>query len=245
MFFTQAKRAFVVLLLLGLAGGGGLPLAVADQQPAANSQAVALNSAWVDLASADENKVVKAILTLSKTPKESLAFLRDNLLPVKADPKVVEQLVQQLNHDKFETRQRASEELEYLGKYIKDDLTKALASAQGVEMKQRIQQLLDRIPDPKKDAKGMPNLGNARSVSVSNVNGQVRVVVDGVPLDLTPKAAAPVGPPTYWVRAVRAIALLEHLGEAGAKPLLESLAGGEDDALPTQAARAALERLKK
>lgn len=244
MSIIRARRVCFGLLLLGSCSFLNPREASAVAEPATAVSPATLNAAWSDLASADEGKVVKAILTLSKTPKEAVAFLRDNLLPVKADPKVVEQLVQQLNSDKFETRQRATEELEYLGKYIKDDLTKALAAAQGVEPKQRLQQLLDRLPDPAKD-KAMPNLGNARSISTSIVNGQVRVVVDGVPLDLTPKAATPVGPPMFWVRAARAGALLEHLGEPGAKPLLESLAGGEEDALPTQAARQALERLNK
>jgi hypothetical protein len=48
-----------------------------------------------------------------------------------------------------------------------------------------------------------------------------------------------------WVRAVRAVTLLEHLATPEARAQLQALAAGESDALPTSAARAALERLKK
>jgi hypothetical protein len=48
-----------------------------------------------------------------------------------------------------------------------------------------------------------------------------------------------------WVRAVRSIALLESMGTPEAKQLLESSASGEPDALPTEQARAALDRLNK
>jgi hypothetical protein len=67
------------------------------------------------------------------------------------------------------------------------------------------------------------------------------VEIDGAPKGL----ARPLGPSMYWVRAVRAIALLEHIGTQEAKQLLESLASGEPDALPTEQARAAFDRLKK
>jgi hypothetical protein len=48
-----------------------------------------------------------------------------------------------------------------------------------------------------------------------------------------------------WVRAVRAIALLEHIGTSEARAILERLASGEAEALPTEQARAALARLDK
>jgi len=189
MFPTNRKLP--ALLLCTVLTGNLLPGTTAGQSTASE----AAQQAWADLAAADEAKVVHAILTPGTKPQETLAFLKANLPPVKADTQRVAQLIADLDNDKFTVRQRAAEDLEYLGKYIKDDLEKALATNPALEVKQRLQQLLDKIPDPKKDAKAQPNLGNARSISVSNVNGQIKIVVDGVPLDLTPKVVTPVGPP--------------------------------------------------
>ena len=87
-------------------------------------------------------------------------------------------------------------------------------------------------------------------MSIQTINGNVRVVIDGVVYDLNnlqPPAPPPPppGPPTGWVRAVRAVHLLEHIGTAEAREILQGMAAGESDALPTVAAREALERMKK
>jgi hypothetical protein len=52
-------------------------------------------------------------------------------------------------------------------------------------------------------------------------------------------------PPPAWLRAARAVAVLENIATPEARQLLESLAAGERDALPTREAKAALERLNK
>jgi hypothetical protein len=225
----------------------GLTTLVAAQ-PAGAPRSPALENVWADLATADEVKVALAILSLSKNPNEALAYLKQNLPAVKADPKRVAQLVADLDSNQFAVRQKAVEGLEYLGKYIKEDLEKALAKGPPIETKQRLQELLDRMPKPVKDPKPLPpqKPGQGISVSVTTVNGQQQILVNGVPVGGAPAGpATPVGPPMSWVRAVRAIALLEHIGTSEAKQILETLASGEEDALPTQQAKAALERLGK
>ena len=47
------------------------------------------------------------------------------------------------------------------------------------------------------------------------------------------------------LRAVRTIEVLEHIGDAEAKKVLESLAGGIDGARLTEEARASLARLNQ
>jgi hypothetical protein len=197
---------------------------------------------WNDLASADEATFARALLALGKTPQETLAFLKENLVPVKADLKRVAQLVADLDSNVYDTREKAAAELEYLGKYIKTDLEKALAGAQGAETKQKLQQLLDKMPQAVKEPMPMPPQ-NGKATSVAIVNG--RVFINGVPADGPKPGPVTVGPPMTWVRAVRAIAILEFIGTPEAKQVLENLAGGEPDALPTQQAKAALERLSK
>jgi hypothetical protein len=52
-------------------------------------------------------------------------------------------------------------------------------------------------------------------------------------------------PPPAWLRAARAIAVLENIASPEARQLLESLARGEQDALPTKEAKEALQRLNE
>lgn len=52
-------------------------------------------------------------------------------------------------------------------------------------------------------------------------------------------------PPTDWLRAVRAVAVLEYIGNAEARKILEDLSKGEPEARQTQDAKAALGRLER
>ena len=227
------------------------PQAKADSTtPAAPDKAAAsLPTAWADLTGTDDGKVARAVLALGATPKETMSFLKDNLFPVKADAKRVEKLIADLDSDKHPIREAAAEQLEYLGKYVKTDLEKAAADSKSEEVKRRAKQLLERLPGEKKDAAAPPGgKPGAQNVQVQNVAGQIRIVVNGVQIDpagAAPAKAAPAGPSPMWVRANRAIAILEHVGTPEAKQLLEAIAGGEADALPTQQAKAALARMKK
>jgi hypothetical protein len=235
----------VPLLVLIVAGWLA---ATACAQPAKGT----LDSRWADLTSSDEAKATRAMLSLAATPKETLAYLQDQLKPVKADTKQVEKLLKQLESSNFAVRARAMAELEYQGKYIKADLEAAHKSNSDAEVKARINELLDKLPKEKKKDAPMPMLpkGQPGVVSVSNINGQVRITIDGQVIDLSnlgpaPPPPPPPGPPAGWVRAVRAVTVLEHLGTPQARALLEAIAAGEADAMPTVAAREALGRLKK
>lgn len=208
-----------------------------------------LDARWADLGSTDEGKATRALLALAATPKETTAFFKENLKPVKVDAKRVAQLLKALDSDTFVVRTQASVELEYFGKYIKAELEAAMKDSMKAETKMRLQQLLEKIPSEKKvepmppPAKGRPG-GN---VSIINRNGQITVLIDGQPIDfskMTPPPPPP-GPPQQWIRAVRAVTILEHLATPEARTLLETMANGERDALPTAAAKEALERLKK
>ena len=255
MVTTKLKLLTALALALVVADAPALlPINAPAFQPVAAAQAPADSTAtpanpvqeqlWTDLAAADEAKVMRAILALNKTPAETTAFIKQMLPAVKADPQRVKRLIGDLDSNQFATRRQAAEDLEYLGKYIKDDLEKALAAAQGLEMKERLQQLVDRFK-PVAEPKLPPARAGGMSVQVTSVNGQQRIIINGVEFDPNRTAPAPVGPSMTWVRAVRAIALLEHLGTPEARAHLEVIASGETDALPTQQARAALDRLKK
>jgi len=233
------------LLTLALIGRGE---ATAQDQKAADR----LRGLWADLASEDESKANRALLAMSATPKETLAFLQAHLRAVKVEPERVAALVDDLNSDVFAKRTAATEELKYLGKYAKPLLEKHLKENKSVEVTRRLEQVIALIPpDPKaekaKTLPAMPPPRRGQSVRVSNINGKIIITIDGQQIDLdslTPPPTQPGRPNPGWLRATRVVALLEHLATPEATRLLQTVADGEGDAPPTKAAREALERGK-
>ncbi len=176
----------LLTFLLGILVLSLLP-ARADAQSAA-----ILDARWADLASPDDGKAMRALLALAAAPKETVALMKERLKPVKADAKQVEQLLKQLDSGNFAVRSQAMMELEYLHKYIKNELERALKNNPQVETRARVQQLLDKLPkDPKAAAVPPPKFRPGSSVAVSNVNGQIQIIIDGVPLDLSKMQTPP------------------------------------------------------
>jgi RNA polymerase sigma factor (sigma-70 family) len=158
-----------------------------------------LETAWNELAGADETKAMRAILTLAAAPKESVPFLKENLRPVTVDARRIARLIADLDSDTFAVRQRAAEELESIGEYAVQYLRGAADGNPPLDVKKRIEAVLEKIKSGTR--------------------------------------------PASWVRAVRAIAVLEFVGTADARQILEGLARGRTKAWPTQEAEAALDRL--
>ena len=236
---THTIKALAVLLLTA-----GLSPAA---EPSSLDKKALPDSAWTDLADSDNVRVTRAIVALAAAgPKEAVAFLGERLKPVKVDETRVQQLLADLDSPQFAKRQQAVLELEYLGKFVKPQLDKALTAGPSAELRQRIETLLNKLPKDEKKQPANPQ-GNGVSVSASNgavsISGKIsKLIVNGEEVALVPPPAT-VGPSLLWVRAVRAAAVLEELGTPEAKKLLEKLADGEAEALPTKEAKAALERL--
>ena len=212
-----------------------------------------LAAVWKDLLSSEEAKATRAALALAAKPQEAVAFLKTKLRPVKADTKTIARLVADLSNKDYQTRETAQSELQYFGKYIRNDLQTALAAAGDAETKSRITKLIDRLVQEENEAKfgeekpapANPNGGGGASVAIRTVNGVTTVFINGKPIDTTPKLVTKLDPLQSWVRANRAIAILEHIGTAEAKQLLEAISLGEDTAAPTVQAQDALARLKR
>lgn len=207
-------------------------------------------TAWQDLLTADEAKAARAACLFAFQPKEGVAFLADKLVAVKVEPKRFAKLVADLGSKDYPTRDAATVELEYLGKFAKTDLQAALKDAANPEAKERLTRLLNKIAafelsESAKDVVPEKPVLNGRSVSVSSGNGKINIMIDGKPLELTPKIIEKLPPPPTWVRAGRVIGVLEFVGTPDAVKLLEALALGEDNAPPTKQAQDALARLKR
>lgn len=222
------------------------------ERPAATDDA--RQKLWDELASTDDAAFSRALLRLAASPKETVAFLKDRVKPVAVDAARVEQLLKEMDSREFPVRARAEEDLEYLGKFARPLLEKALKEDRPLEVKKRVQDLVARLPKDKEEEKKDPTVANLPNnvqqvqVQVQNINGKVmiRKVVNGVVVEDTNNnaaALAPLGPSPLWLRAVRVAALLEVIGTPEARQVLENLSKGEAEALPTKAAKEALDRL--
>jgi RNA polymerase sigma factor (sigma-70 family) len=245
--------AAVLLSLVVLCASGTLMVRAAlaastneeAKQAAQPTVPAAQDRLWADLGSTDESTSSRALLALAATPKQTLSLFRERLRPIKVDPKRTATLIAQLDSESFQQRETAHQELEYLGRYVKADLQKAADGKGTLELKRRAQRLLKQITEEDQAPPAAPEFPNGAAVEVSNNNGKTEITVNGKKLDLTPRVQVKRGPRPSWLRAVRAAAVLEHIGTAEAARMLEVVAGGEKDALPTKAAIEALKRLKK
>lgn len=247
MLLTKLKVVGTVLLTCGLicAGGTGLgrnavaraqavPEQAAKEAGRDQASAAKYEVLWRDLAGTDEAKAVRAILALAAAPKEAVALFRERLGPVKAEPQRVGRLLAELDAEEFARRQRASEELAYLGRYARPALEKALTSDLSAEARRRIQQLVDEVKASEPEQAAPASEGRFELLGPARLSGRVGAQND---IKAALRSAA------LWMRAARAAAVLEHIATPESRQVLQSLAEGEPDALPTKEAKAALDRL--
>jgi WD40 repeat protein len=156
---------------------------------------------WTELGSADASKAHQVIVAMVDRPGETVTLLRSRLNPeAPANRAWLDKLLLELQDNRFAIRKKATEELEKLGELAEPALRKVLEANPPLEVKMRIEQLLQKL--------------------------------DG-----------PVTHPDR-LRALRAIEVLEELGTAEAREVLQTLTKGTAEARLTQEAQAALERLK-
>jgi hypothetical protein len=108
-----------------------------------------LEALWHDLADTDGVKAYAAINQLAAAPVEAAAFVKDKLQPIPPiDRKVVDQLFEDLNSDKFKVRDKATADLEKLGDLALGELYKRLAANPPLEMRQRMDKVLAKLLAP-------------------------------------------------------------------------------------------------
>jgi WD40 repeat protein len=114
-----------------------------------------LEAARAALAGDDAAKAYRAIQALASSPGQAIPFLRRSLKPVQAqDPVRVAALLNDLNSDRFETRERASAALQQFEDSIEGALRKRLAENPAAEADRRIRLLLERI-ESASDSEGL------------------------------------------------------------------------------------------
>jgi WD40 repeat protein len=122
--------------------------------------AAELKRCWDDLADPDAARAYGSIRSLTGSPKETVAFLKEHLPPLKAvDPKRAALLLAALDSDQFAERDKAMTELEQLGLAVEPALHAALDAKPSLEVRRRIEAVLDKLA-------GGPRLRFLRSLEV-------------------------------------------------------------------------------
>jgi hypothetical protein len=135
----------ILLLLVAVAGA---PLSSA-QGPPPKLDAKQMEKLWDELASDDAAKAFKAMGQMAGVPAETTALLKSKLKPVDPpDPKVVKQLLDDLNSETYTVRQKASVQLEKLADLAGPALREKLETKPSLEMRKRIEALLDKLDGP-------------------------------------------------------------------------------------------------
>jgi WD40 repeat protein len=116
------------------------------EQPLSPAERVGL---WQGLADTDAAAAQRAAWRLAASPRQAVRLVERELAPVKGvSSERLARLVDELDHDRFRVRQRASEELERLGEVAVPELYRRLAGKPSLEMRRRAEKLLEKVDPP-------------------------------------------------------------------------------------------------
>jgi hypothetical protein len=140
-----------------------------DKPSAVKLTAKELEALWADLTEADAAKAYRAIQALVTAPEQSVPFLGKHVRPGEApDPKRLARLIADLDADEFAVRDNATTELEKLGPLARPALREVLAGRPSVEVRQRVNRLLEK---PDEFAQNADTLRNWRAIEVLELLG--------------------------------------------------------------------------
>lgn len=212
-----------------------------DFRPSAIAQ-VDLDRAWQDLMSVDEQSAALALLKLSTRPTEAVAVIKANLRPLVLDKQRVKQLLADLAAKDAKKARAAFAEMLYLDIRLALD-HKEMEDALLGPARNRVASLICELPFDWDWPEYWHWYSPDNVVFRFSYHGHptywdYQVVAIGV------KQIGVYGRRASWIRAVRAISLLEMIGTQDARAILAEMATGHPDAAPTKAAKAALQRAR-
>jgi WD40 repeat protein len=104
-----------------------------------------LEARWTELAGDDAGKAFQATELLGRCARQSVPLLGEGIQPAAVDRQKVEQLLADLESKQFLVRQKASAELQKLDELVEPDLRKMLEARPTLEVRQRIDRILERL----------------------------------------------------------------------------------------------------
>ncbi len=105
-----------------------------------------LGRAWNHLASADVAQAFRSLSDLLADPRHAVPFLREHIpKPPPLDPQRIARWIAELDSDDFAVREKARRELEKQDEIAEEALRKALQSRPSLEVRRRVEALLERL----------------------------------------------------------------------------------------------------
>jgi hypothetical protein len=108
-------------------------------------RATSAEELWADLAAADAKKSYRALCDLTLSPRQAAALLGERLRPAPPPPAALAQWVSDLDDEDFAVRRQAAEAIGKLGDVAEPALRQALQGRPTLEVRRRVEGLLDRI----------------------------------------------------------------------------------------------------
>jgi hypothetical protein len=145
--------------------------------------AAELDRAWQALAGRDGRAAWQAVWRLAAAPDQAVPFLRQRVAPVRPE-RAIQQLIRDLDGDRFDTRERASRELEELGQRAGPALRRAVAGTPSPELRRRATELLDKLDRPLPGPGEMPAVRALAALERMGTPGArrlLRELADGLP----------------------------------------------------------------
>jgi len=194
---------------------------------------------WSDLY-ADDPTAANAVLKFYKNADVAVPFLKGKLQPLKLDAHQCRQLLKELGSEDEKVWKAAWEKLDYLDPRLAIDLQTLMDEVTAVPARTRLVELCS----PRK------------ADSLAGKDVIIRPAGDGFNFfdgrgswwaehRIERIGTQPWKGKMAWTRAARAVAILEQINTQEAVKVLQQLASGHPDALPTKAAKESLARLIK
>jgi WD40 repeat protein len=144
-----------------------------------------LQALWTDLAADDAGRAYKALLALSGAPQQALPLAREHVKAATGvAPERVRLLLADLESKQFLVRQRATDLLERHAELVEDDLKRALDADPSLEVRKRLQSLLERIgtgaAPPPELLEALRALELLESIGTSEARQTVATIARGV-----------------------------------------------------------------
>ena len=236
----KMSRMISILSLVALvaSAGPGSPA-----QDPARKDPPTIDAWWADLEK-DEPEATRAVLKLAASPKETTAFLKAKMTPLTVDAARIQFLLTMLGDEKDEVWKPAFEELEYFDPRLAIGLEELMTLAPAMPTRQRMVEVLSGRPAGSLAGKavdlrkfGQPEAPSFNFLSQPGGSWWAEIKVERL------VGSGRGNPKKKWLRAVRAIAILESFGTPEAAEIIKAMATGHPDAQPTRFAKETLERI--
>jgi hypothetical protein len=233
-------RNFLSYVLMALLPACSLA-AAPSTQPLTDEQK--MQNWWDDLEKNDDIVATRALLNFSDKPRQAVAFFKERLKPLIITDDEVNKLIGDLGSDDEAVWKPAFEKLDYYDPRLAIDLQTLMDNTTEPVSRHRLVEILSGRPANSLEGKTLKlnKFGGPDDYNFADDRGSwwAEHRVDRL------KTGNGWGNPKYkWVRACRAIILLEHIASPEAVAILRDMSTGHPDAEPTKAAQEALERIE-